>query len=274
MIDLEDFNTIKEYIEDQTGVVIPESNINAVKRFLKDKIGTDNLTVKEYLSNISEDQHEFHKLIKVVTINETYFFREERYYKVLNDLIFPELKSESIAPPVVWSGAASTGEEAISLSLLINKFWNTTNHAYAPVIASDIDIHSMKKLEENLYTKNSVRDDGKIFHDLLMSNSSYKDDKLILNKNIIDSISTHKLNLITDDFATLFTKRPKVIFLCNVLIYMEPEIRNRIIDKAVDILDNGGYLFVSSSNTATVEHNELELICEHRSFYFKKKVKE
>ncbi len=55
---------------------------------------------------------------------------------------------------------------------------------------------------------------------------------------------------------------------------MEPEIRNRIIDKAVDILDNGGYLFVSSSNTATVEHNELELICEHRSFYFKKKVKE
>ena len=55
---------------------------------------------------------------------------------------------------------------------------------------------------------------------------------------------------------------------------MDSELREIIIDKAAKILDYGGYLIVSSANTAFINHPLLELVQRDNSFYFKKIARE
>ncbi|MBN2618804.1 MAG: hypothetical protein JXR64_10895 [Spirochaetales bacterium] len=271
MNEADEFNILSQFILNETGIVVPESNINATKRFLKSKLENLENSMDRYIQIIKKSETEFYQLINAITINETYFFREEKYFKLLDSIILPEMRERYSTPPTVWSGAASTGEEAISLSLLINKFWNSSNYINRPVIATDIDINSMNQINKNIYTPNSFREDGKDFHYLLHNCSTTDGKNFSLNKKILDSIHTVKLNLIIDDYKPLFKTKPKIIFLCNVLIYMEPEIRELIIDKAVEVLDDNGYLFVSSSNTATTSHPKLELLQNGKSFYFIKR---
>lgn len=268
---MDDFDLVNRFILDKTGIVITDTNINAVKRFVSKKLA-NGLHINKYLNLLNIDEQEFHQLIKVVTINETYFFREEKYFKLLNEELLPKIKERSKLPPVIWSGATSTGEEAISIALLIHKFWKDQNINYKPVVATDIDMHSMERLHHNEYAPNSIRNDGKHFHNLIEQNSKkLESGKISINPNIMDLIETKKVNLIKDDFNRLFTQKPTLICLCNVLIYMDREIRERIIDKAVNTLEDNGYLFVSSSNTATIKHPNLELLQSDKAFYFKKK---
>ena len=267
MITHRDFAVIFDYIKEKTAISIVESNCNAVRRFVHKK--TDNImSITNYINLIDRNRMEFDELVKVITINETYFFREEKYYKLLDEVIFPEFKLKNIIPRI-WSGAASTGEEPISLALLVQKHFGL-DYIDEPIIATDIDILSMKNLEINSYSRNSVREDGEHFHSLIYNNSSINGNNISINKTVLDLIRTARLNLILDDFSKVLGRPPELICLCNVLIYMDSKDRESIIDKAVKVLAPNGYLLVSSSNTAFINHSELELVQKDNCFYFKK----
>ncbi len=263
-----DYSKIFDYITVKTGLKAAESNERMIKRFI-DRL-LEKWSVDEYILNMSRNPDLFFDLLEVFTINETYFFREEKYFKLFKNVLFPEYKEKHQYPPIIWSAATSSGEEAISLALLIKDTWGISCKGYKPVIASDIDVRTLNMLQKASYGKNSFRNDGAQFHPLIKENSSENNSIVTINREIIEMISVKLLNLILDDYEQILSGKPDIILICNVLIYMDLETRNKIIDKAVKVLKTGGYIVLSSSNIAFVEHPELELMHIENCYFFKK----
>lgn len=270
MISADDFKLINDSFFSKTGITIPDTNINAVKRFVYKQLSVKK-SLKQYSAELRNNNQKFSEFVHVATIGETYFFREQKIFRLLENVILPKYKKKQFSPPLIWSAAASTGEEVISIALLINKFWPLKSIPTKCLIATDIDKLSTDRLLTNCYPKSSLRTDGAPFHYLVHDKSKELDGKIIIDDDIVQAIEIKENNLIMDDLTGLLDANVDVIFLCNVLIYMQKEVRDLIINKVVSVLDSGGYLIVSSSNTVFIEHPLLTLEQYENCFYFKKK---
>jgi len=62
-----------------------------------------------------------HQIAEAMTTNETYFFRDPAHYEAIRTVLLPKLKEERHTSKSLrfWSAAASTGQEAYSLAMLL-----------------------------------------------------------------------------------------------------------------------------------------------------------
>ena len=71
------------------------------------------------------------QVVEAMTTNETYFFRDPAHYDAIRKVYMPKLKEERRDTRRLrfWSAAASTGQEAYSLAMLLREEgfgdWNT-----------------------------------------------------------------------------------------------------------------------------------------------------
>ncbi len=208
-------------------------------------------------------------MISCVTINETYFFREQKYFKLLDEVLLPFYR-ETGKNPMIWSAASSVGTEAISIALLVNKHFPETHNA-KNILATDVDFVALDNLNKNRYSYRYLKEDGKIFHELIHNNSRVECDEIMIDKKVIGRIFTQKFNLVKDDYKNINFK-PDIVFLCNLLTYMDSNKKKFIIDNIVNKMNPGGILILSSSDTAFIENDLLLLQQRNNAFYFCKKI--
>ncbi len=263
-----DYITFKDYIENKLGLKIVETNYRAVSRFIDERLRFYKCRIGNYIEIIQKDQDELHKAINIVTINETYFFREHKYYRLLDEQIFKDYKLSGKVP-TCWSAASSIGAEALSIALIINKNWGLKGKSDPRILATDVDSIALSKINENMYSKRLMKSDGSIFHTLITANSTNCGDDFSLNNDIIKAIRTQQFNLVKDDYSRI-SGTFDIVFLCNLLTYMDNEYKKKIINSIVPKINKDGYLILSSSDTAFIEHSELQLEQNLNSFYFRK----
>ncbi|MBI9108401.1 MAG: hypothetical protein JEZ04_16765 [Spirochaetales bacterium] len=262
-----DFKLSLDYISSRIGMELPLTNYNIVRNYLSAKLNEKSLDFSGYLKMIDSDKSEYNKFVDTVTINETYFFREEKHFTLLNDIVFPALadKQKSVN---IWSAACSTGEEAISLYLTAENFFG--DNCSFKVSGSDVNVEVLAHFERGVYRSNSFREDGLKYHALVKKNSVVKDKSFRIKPELIKEIN--KLNLNLSDFnGGVFGELFDVIFLRNTIIYFALEKRKIIIDSVVEKLKPGGFLFLSATEMPLISHMDLNLIETNGSFYFQKK---
>jgi chemotaxis protein methyltransferase CheR len=61
------------------------------------------------------------KVVEAMTTNETYFFRDPAHYEAIRTVLLPRLRQDRAGTKKLrfWSAAASTGQEAYSLAMLL-----------------------------------------------------------------------------------------------------------------------------------------------------------
>jgi len=262
------FPRLEDYITSKLGLRVIDTNKRQVKRFLTEKLTVLNKEIADYIRIIDTNEIELHELINILTINETYFFREQKHYNLLKSVIFPEyIQLNKLLPPVIWSAASSIGAEPLSIALLTLKEWKYIPDNYF-VYASDIDKVALSNIQKNNYPKTLLREDGKQFHDLVQK---YTDNSgsIVFEDKIISMIKPFPFNLLKTPYPSL-SFQPDIVFLCNVLTYMDYEKKDYVIDNIVKAMTMEGFLILSSSDTAFVNHPDLKLMEHEGSFYFKK----
>lgn len=275
MLSDKEFEQIIYAVTQHSGIIPKNSHQESIRHYLEETY-KDQLEVTDFhlSSYIAHNPQEIESLINAVTVNETYFFREEGQFKLLQEKIFPELRLNF--PLVnIWSAACSSGEEIYSLALLGNSVFLPANYT-----ASDINTSMLEKCKSGTYGKNSVRlVDGSYFHHLLPK----PDENGLINmpedlkakihiQNINLSQLSNELNL------CLLPKNQHLIFIRNVFIYFSMETRAQILKAIVDnSMVEGSYLFVSTNEIASLEPSILPSNLEKRSdgnvFYFVKRSK-
>jgi chemotaxis protein methyltransferase CheR len=270
----EELDSFIAMLTQNTGIIPRSSHLEGIKNYIEKQLEKKGISVVEYKNKLVTDKKLFSELINESTVNETYFFREEKQFLLLRDKIFPIWKATSSTLPIkIWSAACSFGEEAYSLALLAKNCG-----VNAIITASDINSQVLEHCKSGIFKSSSIRSvDGSSFKDLL---TPYQNDgKIQFDSEIKNCISAKEINLSKIEEAqtqALLPKNQHIVFLRNVFIYFSQNLRLKILNAIAEkCLADNGILFVSMNETAQINFNEisplLEKVMDGSIFYFKKK---
>ena len=264
-----DFSSLTSHIEKISGITLPESNYKQVKHYAEDYLSKNGCGLTSFISVIDNDPNEYDRFMQVVTINETYFFREEKQFLAIRDYIFPGFQVKNPGEQIcIWSSSCSSGEEALSIYALAWDFFGTETRV--KIYASDINQESLNLFKKGVYRKVSFRTDGRQFHDLIRRLASMRDDDLtVIAPERLDAITIKRKNLFEDKIDDL--PQMDLVFLRNTLIYMNWDNKKLAIDSVAKKIKTGGFLALASSEAPFVSHPSLK-VREIGGYYFLQKI--
>lgn len=187
-------------------------------------------------------------LIEAMTTRETFFFRDKSPFDALQFKALPEtldvkLKQKSNKLRI-WSAAASTGQEACSIGMVISEMVPDIQRWDIQILATDISEDALTKARRGIYTKMEVeRGLSPLFVQKYMSShpDGYK-----VNDSLLRLIRFQHLNLL-EPFR--FPHQFDIIFCRNVAIYFEKNVKIDLFRRMLPLLPQTGYLFVGVSES-------------------------
>lgn len=193
-------------------------------------------------------------LASFLTVGETYFFRENRSFEVLEQHILPALLRACEGTDQrrlrIWSAGCCTGEEAYSIAMILDRLipnieaWNIT------LLATDINPAFLRKAAEGEYNDWSFRSTPDWIRNRYFQHR--KNGHFRLDARISKRVTFNYLNLADDVYPSLTnnTNAMDVIFCRNVLMYFSAERARTVIEKLRHALVEGGWLIVSPVETS------------------------
>jgi chemotaxis protein methyltransferase CheR len=261
------------YVEKELGIVYAEQNYFQLEQRL-DRIGqalglptANDLYDKAKLGIVGDMKA---LLLDVATNNETSFFRDPKVFKVLEDTVLPSLKEKFPGTMLFrgWSAASSTGQEIYSLAMLVDEL--TRKHPLHPrfeLMATDISDTVLKRAKEGLYSQLEVQR-GLPAGRLVAYFQKNEGDQWQIRTEIRNSVRFSKFNLL--DPASGFGQFH--LILCRyVLIYQDTERKKQILNRLVDCLHPGGYIFLGASESALGLTDRLNQVAVNGAIYYEKK---
>ena len=235
---------ISNKILDYSGVHVSQTQIPALTAYIEKQAAKKQLPVMEYCEKLAPNMPDFNTIINLVTVKETYFFREEMQFDYLKKEVFPKYTGKNLS---IWTCCCATGEEPISLmALALSMNVNLT------LYASDIDITALETFRRGRFLLYSLRSDGEKYHKLLEPYSTRTETELVFKRSFLDRIQIFQFNLLGGNKALPFNT-VDIIFMRNVFIYFDKETRAVVTRKIAEHLNNGGKLFFSMNEVGSVD---------------------
>lgn len=213
-----------------------------------------------------------------LTIGETSFFRDRRFFAALEKQILPDLiKARRFKRSLrLWSAGCATGEEPYSLAMLLHSMLLRSMGELGGwtfnIIGSDINAAFLSKARQSLYTPWAFRNTP----EELRSQFFTKDGKGLyrLNDTIRSKVTFVSLNLASDStFPPWHQVKQCDLILChNVLIYFSPEQITKTVDKLAAHLTDGGWLSLSAIEVPYITHPYLKKYYINDAVFFKKEI--
>jgi chemotaxis protein methyltransferase CheR len=230
-----------KFIEKETGIIYQDSNLYQLKNRLEEIVKNENLASIDELANkfqgteinISLKQ----KLLDHATNNETIFFRDPNYFTAIENFILTEVLLEFPSEIKIWSAAASTGQEALSIAMTLDELSSKVGLPPYSIIATDISERAISKAKSGLYTDFEMK--RGLSPERRNKYFIQKDDSWQVKKQLHSKIEFKCNNLLRPTVLGTFH-----IILCrNVLIYQKIENKKIVIERLLNKLEpNGGLL--------------------------------
>ncbi len=215
-------------------------------RRLQRRMGLASLfTLADYAARLSDSADEVRALGNDLMINVTGFFRDPPSWEGLRELVVRPLVSgwQSNIPIRAWVSACSSGEEAYSLAMLLAEEISRCGKSIeVKIFATDAAVKSLELARAGVYP-------GGIEGDLPVERLDRffdKDEHVYrIRKEIRDMVVFAPQNVLRDppfSHVDICTCR-------NLLIYLEPEVQERVLALLHFALKHGGTLFLGSAET-------------------------
>ena len=209
-----------------------------------------------YARYLKENLAEAQALLKELLINVSRFFRDPDAFIALKETILPPLLAGKAAGDVfrVWVAGCASGEEAYSIAMVLLELLGeiTAKHEQELTIqiyATDLDDDAIAMARTGRYPPNIAQD---VTQERLRCFFTKDDAGYKVKKVVRDMVVFAIQNIIKDP---PFTKLD-LLSCRNVMIYLEPELQNRIVPVFHYALKPNGVLFLSTAESIT-NHPEL-----------------
>lgn len=267
------FRLLRDMIRDYCGIYFDDSSKFILEKRLSRRMTGHNLNdFRDYYRFIKYDRNsdkELAAITDILTVNETYFFRELNQLRTLSEEIFEELKetkrdTKSIR---IWSAGCSTGEEPYTIAMLLNERTGFEDWDIE-IGGSDINQSVLQTARKGVYRKNSFRTTEPFYIKKYFAEEegAYK-----ISDRIKKFVNFSHLNLL-DPFRTRFVGKMDVILCRNVLIYFDLASKKRVIENFYDRLNDGGYLLlghaeslINISTAFTLRHFHYDMVYQRPS---------
>ncbi len=205
-----------------------------------------------YLRFADWDGQELQKFINLITVNETYFFRDFSQLSSFAEFALPDVLNRKINENDnkirIWSAGCSTGEEPYTLAIILSEMIDSIEQWNIEIIASDIDLNVLEKAKNAVFSERSIKEVPKEYLTRYFQSSLDGTYRITSNK-LKEMIRFEHLNLF-DKIELRKHKYFDIIFCRNVLIYFDDASRKEVVDHFYVALNKGGYIFLGSSESA------------------------
>jgi len=191
-------------------------------------------------------------LVKAVcdamTTGETFFFRDTLPFELLRTTILPELADRCRRAGRslrIWSSAASTGQEAYSIAMLLSEMGVQMSGVNVELVATDFATHALNRARRAVFTQIEVQrglPERYLRQFFINTPEGYR-----LADDIRRRVAFRELNLL-ESFRSL--SQFDIIMCRNVLIYFDTTTKKDVLERLASSLMPGGYLFLGATETA------------------------
>jgi two-component system, chemotaxis family, CheB/CheR fusion protein len=241
----DDLKQIVKLLRRHTNYNFADYKVSTLRRQIARRLGVYQLkTVDEYRTLIEQQPSEAHELVKGLLIHVTSFFRDPDAFEALKlNALIPLLKTLSIDDVFrVWVPGCASGEEAVSIAILIYECLRELNmlEMEVRVFATDINRESVQRARSGIYPSMIAEH---ITETRLKDHFMSAEDGHQARTHISRMIVWAEHNLIEHPpFSSLH-----LISCRNVMIYFQPKLQARIRSLFEFALRPGGILFLGSS---------------------------
>lgn len=185
-------------------------------------------------------------VIEAMTTNESFFFRDDKPFTHFRTNALPRLIAAR--PPTarlrIWSAAASTGQEAYSLAMILAESKAMLGTRNVEIVGTDIAREPLARAQEGLYTQFEVQ------RGLPMQNLVKYFRKDGPNWRVADTIRAMVQFRIWNLLADLRSLGQfDIVFCRNVLIYFDQPTKARVLEAIAKQMPVDGILYLGGAET-------------------------
>lgn len=238
-----EFQRIVTYVKKHYGIDLSQKRVLVGGRLENYLARNGYANYNEFMEKVEKNPHgsEATDMVNILTTNHTYFMRESEHFEFMKNVALPWAKSKTMGTKDlrVWCGASSTGEEPYTLAMIIQDFFGMDHSWDTRLLATDISLKVLDYASKGVYLKDDIEPlpvnwKRHYFKQLSQDEFRVKDElkKQVIFKqfNLMDPIK--------------FKKKFHIVFLRNVMIYFQDDIKYPLIERIYDHMEPGGYLFI------------------------------
>ena len=212
------------------------------------------------------------RVIEAMTTNETFWFRDEHPFAILEETVLPALAEARSRNVRIWSAACSTGQEPYSISMVVQQYLSRNPSALSDVqiVATDISTAVLDEAKSAYYDPmqlaRGLKNDLKQRY--FERDAGHWEERWRVRDEIRRRVRFTIANL-QASYAAL--GKFDIIFCRNVLIYFSGESKTDIISRMADTLNPGGYLFLGASESISQYSDAFDMVRCPRGVVYRKK---
>jgi len=278
-----DYRRFRDLILEQSGLYFSEQkrldlSIGITKALVESSLVTSKpeYDLNQYY-NLLKNRHstvgqaEMKRLINLLTIGETYFFRDEAQFDALAYQVLPQLiqqKRDKAAQQMpykplqlrIWSAGCASGEEPYSIAMLLKEILPDLNQWQIFILGTDINDNVLKRATTAIYSNWSFREER-----ARRLRSRYFDHNpparfYHLHDEIKEMVTFTRLNLMEAVYPEIHTHTSELdLIVCrNVTIYFKQKTTQQIIDRFYKALAPQGWLMVGHAEASLTTYRAFQ----------------
>ena len=227
-------------------------------------------TYIEYMRFLDAHPQEYQRLTDYLTIHVSSFFRNAYTFKQVARLVLPELVSEKTRRGQrdlnFWSAACASGEEPYSIAIMLAQYLGHSRREFdISIHAIDISRYVLDRAQAGNYRNTEGITDDLLNDYFLHCDGGYK-----VRNGVRRMVKYSYFNLLSTKIQPLTGM--DCIYCCNILIYLQKQLQDRVLNLLYSSLATPGYLVLGEAETLTDSLcGKLECL-DARAKIYKKKV--
>jgi chemotaxis protein methyltransferase CheR len=237
-------------VRERSGIVLDHSKAYLIEARLTRLIRNAGLPdVESFLEELTEteDPERTRHMVEALTTNETSFFRDRPVYEALERVILPQLieRRRGQRRLRIWSGACSTGQEPVSLALMLHDAFPSVADWDVEILATDLNRSVLAKARSGTFT--SLEVSRGLPRRLFDAYFTPRGRDWEISERVRRLIRFEVMNLVTPWPASM--PDFDLVLLRNVLIYFDHRTKKRIFDRVTRVQKPDGWLLLGSAES-------------------------
>ncbi len=266
------FKQFKRLCQTKFGLDFHDKNESALQQAIETRLQEKGIiNSQEYLQLLENNKREQQEFICLLTINETYFYREEIHLEFLVNVLIPNIQNskKSDEPIRILCVGCSTGAEPYSIAMALDQKFPNAAQLFS-IIGSDVDyqvLNFAKQARYNALTFRALPLALKQRYFVEEKKKTHHGQEYRLIRKIRDMVSWQYFNIVSDPIESN-TPQVDVIFFRNVSIYFDKQTLFKIHQKFAQLLKPDTFLIVGLTETLSNNLGPLSLKNDKNIYYF------
>lgn len=247
------YSHLKDRLTAATGLAFSAEREEALRKFISERLSALGMRDCGSYAGLLDDggrgRAEMEVLISYLTIGETCFFRDQKQFDAIRDIILPDIlaRNQHSRQLRIWSAGCATGAEPYSLAiLLLDEFADRIWGWQVAIDGTDLNRDFLDQAVEGKFRAWALRS-----LTAEMTRKCFSQDGLVwtIHPRYQQWVSFRQRNLAGSEFSMPLAGGANYdLILCrNVMIYFTSQARHRLVEQLYQSLGYGGWLVLGAS---------------------------